>query len=221
MKKKLSAAMMFMAAIAILSGCGQKADVQVQTQEEQVVSDNEAVTLPDLSESRPVAYPPCVMIDGIVYQDTGYVSSMPGCGVMDGEITSEVDGTELPAENDQSNFGTGYAYQRSTENDVIVMMDGEPEIFQNIEKDHDGSMPPEVLHFNAEVKEIGDGNLLVTYLSTAEGFLELSKGDYVVSTDNLLDEVQEGDVVTIWFGGTILETAPAQLSNVYRIKKAE
>ena len=61
----------------------------------------------------------------------------------------------------------------------------------------------------------------MTYLSTADGFMELSKGDYVVSTDNLLDEVQEGDVVTIWFGGTILETAPAQLANVYRIKKAE
>ena len=136
MKKKLSAAMMFMAAIALLNGCGQKSDeqksdVQVQTQEEQVVSDNEAVTLPELSENRPMAYPPCVMIDGIVYQDTGYVSSMLGCGVMDGEITSEVDGTELPTENDQSNFGTGYAYQRGTENYVIVMMDGEPEIFQN------------------------------------------------------------------------------------------
>lgn len=226
MKKKLSAAMMFMAVIVLLGGCGQKrdeqkADVQVQTQEEQAVSDNEAVTLPDISGSRPVAYPPCVMIDGIVYQDTGYISSMPGCGVMDGEITSEVDGTELPAENDQSNFGTGYAYQRSTENHVIVMMDGEPEIFQNIEMESDGSIPLEVLHFNAEVKEIGDGNLLVTYLSTADGFMELSKGDYVVSTDNLLDEVQEGDVVTIWFGGTILETAPAQLANVYRIEKAE
>ena len=157
-----------------------------------------------------MAYPPCVMIDGIVYQDTGYVSSMLGCGVMDGEITSEVDGTELPTENDQSNFGTGYAYQRGRENYVIVMMDGEPEIFQNVEMESDGSIPSEVLHFNGEVKEIGDGNLLVTYLSTA-----------VMSTDNLLDEVQEGDVVTIWFGGIILETAPAQLTNVYRIEKAE
>ena len=140
---------------------------------------------------------------------------------MDGEITSEVDGTQLPAENDQSNFGTGYAYQRGTENYVIVMMDGEPEIFQNIEMERDGSIPPEVLHFNGEVKEIGDGNLLVTYLSTADGFMELSDGDYVMSTDNLLDEVQKGDVVTIWFGGIILETAPAQLTNVYRIEKAE
>ena len=95
---------------------------------------------------------------------------------MDGEITSEVDGTELPTENDQSNFGTGYAYQRGRENYVIVMMDGEPEIFQNIEMESDGSIPSEVLHFNGEVKEIGDGNLLVTYLSTADGFMELSDG---------------------------------------------
>ena len=104
---------------------------------------------------------------------------------------------------------------------MIVMMDGEPEIFQNIEMERDGSIPPEVLHFNGKVKEIGDGNLLVTYLSTADGFMELSDGDYVMSTDNLRDKVQEGDVVTIWFGGIILETAPAQLTNVYRIEKAE
>lgn len=53
---------------------------------------------------------------------------------------------------------------------MIVMMDGEPEIFQNIEMERDGSIPPEVLHFNGEVKEIGDGNLLVTYLSTGRRF---------------------------------------------------
>ena len=97
----------------------------------------------------------------------------------------------------------------------------QPEIFQNIEMESDGSIPPEVLHFNGKVKEIGDGNLLVTYISTADGFMELSDGDYVMSTDNLRDEVQKGDVVTIWFGGIILETAPAQLANVYRIEKAE
>ena len=40
-------------------------------------------------------YPPCVMVDGVIYKDTGYVASIPGCGTMDGEIVSTVDGTEL------------------------------------------------------------------------------------------------------------------------------
>ena len=55
----------------------------------------EAATLPDLTESRPVANPPCVMVDGVVYKDTGFVSSMAGCGTMDGEITSSVEATTI------------------------------------------------------------------------------------------------------------------------------
>ena len=39
--------------------------------------------------------PPCVMVDGILYQDTGFVDSMVRCGNMDGEIDSAVDATEL------------------------------------------------------------------------------------------------------------------------------
>lgn len=49
---------------------------------------------------------------------------------------------------------------------------------------------------------------MVTYVSTAEGFLELSEGDYVISKDNLQDEVQVGDTVEIWTNGIILETYP-------------
>ena len=60
---------------------------------------------------------------------------------------------------------------------------------------------------------------LVTYVSTAEGFLELSEGDYVISKDNLQDEVQVGDTVEIWTNGIILETYPAQIGLAYRIEK--
>lgn len=63
---------------------------------------------------------PMVMVNGELYLDTGYESTAEGrCGVMDGEITSSVEGWERPAEDDQSNFGTGYGYQYgSTEGTV-------------------------------------------------------------------------------------------------------
>ena len=82
------------------------------------------------------SYPPCVMVDGVIYKDTGYVASMPGCGTMDGEIVSTVAGTELPSENNQSNFGSGYHYQRSSEGQLIVVIDDERIIFRDIEKVH-------------------------------------------------------------------------------------
>jgi len=68
---------------------------------------------------------PMVMINGEIYIDTGKESTVTGrCGVMDGEITSTVDGTEKPAENDQSNFGAGYEYQRVDANHVDVVING-------------------------------------------------------------------------------------------------
>ena len=180
----------------------------------------DAVTLPDLTEERPVAYPPCVRVDGVVYQDTGYVSSMPGCGNMDGEITSQVDGTKLPDQDNQSNFGTGYAYQRGGDGLLLVKMDEKMEIFRDMDST-DTSIPPQVLHFTAEVKAVNEGSLRVTCLSTAEGFSPLSEGEYTASTDNLQDQVQAGNRVEIWCDGNILETYPARLGLVYRIEKIQ
>jgi hypothetical protein len=135
---------------------------------------------------------------------------MPGCGTMDGEIVSTVAGTELPSENNQSNFGSGYHYQRSSEGQLIVVIDDERIIFRDIEKD-DTSIPIEVINFNAKVKEItDDGELLVTHVSTAEGFCQMNDGEYYVSAENLAEDVQVGDIVTIWFNGMIQETYPAQ-----------
>lgn len=167
------------------------------------------------------AYPPCVMVDGVIYKDTGYVASMPGCGTMDGEIMSTVVGTDLPAENNQSNFGTGYQYQRSSEGQLIVVIDDKRIIFRDIEK-NETSIPMEVINFNAEVKEITeDGEFLVTHKSTAEGFQQMNDGEYYVSTENLVEDIQVGDIVTIWFNGMIQETDPARLGVVYRVAKTE
>ena len=55
---------------------------------------------------------PMVLIDGKLYYDTGKESNRSNRSqVMDGEITSAVDGTQIPKENNQSNFGSGYQYQ--------------------------------------------------------------------------------------------------------------
>lgn len=164
--------------------------------------------------------PPSVMVDGVIYEDTGYVDSMVTCGTMDGRITSSVDGTKLPTENDQSNFGTGYEYQISAKDQLVVQIDGQYIIFRNIEF-KDDSIPDQVLNFKATVKEIKNGSLLVTYVDTAEGFQEMMSGDYSVSAENLSDEVAVGDTVRIWFDGSVAESYPYQLNNVYRITRMQ
>lgn len=54
---------------------------------------------------------PAVMVEDSLYITTGYPSSRTDRPeTPEGTITSEVPGDMLPTENDQSNFGTGFAY---------------------------------------------------------------------------------------------------------------
>ena len=54
---------------------------------------------------------PMVMVDGVLYLDTGYNGTYVTGDTYDREITSAVQGYEQPTENDQSNFGTGFKYR--------------------------------------------------------------------------------------------------------------
>ena len=84
--------------------------------------------------SEPVAYdlPPQVMVDGTLYSTTGY--PVPGQSSDDtgteGTITSEVDGSASPTEDNQSNFGTGYGYRAGLHDGTLeVRIDGDWVIF--------------------------------------------------------------------------------------------
>ncbi len=81
-------------------------------------------------ESEQWDFPPMVMVDGELYLDTGYPSTITArCGTPDGTITSSVDGSERPTENDQSNFGTGYEYQRTGEGQIELLLNGKWRVF--------------------------------------------------------------------------------------------
>lgn len=76
--------------------------------------------------------PPQVMVDGTIYSTTGY--PVPGQSSDDtrteGTITSEVDGSEVPTEDDQSNFSTGYGYRAGLHDGTLeVRIDGDWVIF--------------------------------------------------------------------------------------------
>ncbi len=90
---------------------------------------------PDVTEV-PEELPRMVMVDGVLYKDTGMVSHVLRCGVMDGEITSSVNEGEQPVKDNQSNFGKGYGYQRGfVEGRIEVSIDGEWCVFSKEEVD--------------------------------------------------------------------------------------
>lgn len=74
---------------------------------------------------------PMVRVNNKLYYDTGRESTVSGrCGNMDGEITSTVDGTEIPMENNQSNFGSGFGYQYGADDTLEIYMNEKWFVFE-------------------------------------------------------------------------------------------
>ncbi len=74
---------------------------------------------------------PMVRVDGKLYYDTGKESTVDWrCGNMDGEITSTVDGTEIPTEDNQSNFGSGFGYQYGADDTIEIYMNEKWFVFE-------------------------------------------------------------------------------------------
>ncbi len=78
---------------------------------------------------------PMVRVNNKLYYDTGRESTLSGrCGIMDGEITSTVDGTEIPMEDNQSNFGSGFGYQYGADDTIEIYMNEKWIVFEYREK---------------------------------------------------------------------------------------
>ena len=131
MKKRTLAMLLALLALS-LTGCGNAVTDPAPQPGAQSMDD--AATLPDTTEQKPVADAPMmVMVDNTLYQSAGEVSMVDGrCGNMDGEITSQTaNGTDAPTENGQSNFGTGYGYQRM-DGHIEVLIDNQWIVFKPI-----------------------------------------------------------------------------------------
>ena len=134
MKKRLLSAF-FISIMLLISACGkQEVSVNNETEEPEMAvetvttdntieaSDNENVEKIHTDENW--ALIPMVMVDGQMYYSTGKESSIEArCGMMDGEITSTVDVSEIPTEDNQSNFGAGYGYQFASEDTIEILME--------------------------------------------------------------------------------------------------
>lgn len=131
-----------------LSGCGEAAlekkpeksaemttisiDVQTDIREQsvdvvRVECENEEA---DVKEADAAEADRMLCINDEIYYDTGRISNVLRCGVMDWIIDSSVSEGEMPMEDKQSNFGTGYGYQRWSKGQVHVNIDDSWHIFQ-------------------------------------------------------------------------------------------
>ncbi len=117
---------------------------------------------------------PMVMVDGKIYVSTGKESTITArCGIMDGKITSYVDGNTIPTQDNQSNFGDGYGYQYGTDGTIEVCMDGKWYVYEVIDN-------PVIA---SSVSKIGKGTLSQTVDISADDAASLTEiiksGDWI------------------------------------------
>ena len=120
---------------------------------------------------------PAVMVNGELYFSTGEDSIVSGrCGNMDGTITSAVDGSEYPAEDNQSNFGTGAGYQYGPEKDTIevCMAEGNGEnrwiVFKK--RPHSEMAPKEIEGVTMKVSHVTDRLVTVVFENDTDKEIE-------------------------------------------------
>lgn len=75
---------------------------------------------------------PTVMLSGKLYYSSGnYTSFAKTTDITDGYILSSVESWELPTQDNQSNFGSGYEYRHLTDSTVEILLNNKWIIFKH------------------------------------------------------------------------------------------
>lgn len=230
--------LLIMAIVAVLSvACAKAGTNETINADKQSASVHARESASGHKERAEHNYPPMVKVAGVVYVDTGYENAMATCGTADGEIKTAVDGREMPANDDESNFGTGYDYQFWEKGYMNVRLNNRWILFKDLNLKNDGDgIPAWVAHFTARVIKAEEDSLLVEVTDVDDGFYfkkqmtkpvslsieNLDHGkDGFVSTDGL-----EGKTVEVYFGGEIKNaepesSVPIRLETIYKIHVKE
>jgi hypothetical protein len=165
-----------------------------------------------------------IMVDGTLYLDTGYVSSMMRCGMLDGNIEKVVDSTEMPDEDGEANF-SAEGWQGGFEEDTLdVRIGNEFCIFakQGTKKAENGYIPEGVMQFMATVDDVtDDGHVIVKTDTESERFPQIRKDvTYRLSMEAYdsgiyTDKLVPGNVVIVACKGIFEGEDPVTITDVY------
>ena len=178
-----------------------------------------------------------VMVDGRTYMDTGYVLSALKCGTVDGKIITSND--ESPEQNDESNFGTGYKYQKADIKYLYVNIDNKWQVFQDIAISS-LAIPEGVAHFDAEIIDGDNERILVTDLPKEFSYIfgnkkteEINPVQIKLKEAGILSGIKpvknselQGKKIKVWFNGEIIGdkpemSNPIELREVYEVSTLE
>ncbi|MBR0172341.1 MAG: hypothetical protein IJQ21_06080 [Lachnospiraceae bacterium] len=179
------------------------------------------------------AMTPAIMVDGTLYFDTGYNSSVGRCGVLDGEISGTVPATQLPVEDNQTNFEGAEGWQMGFEAGTIdVYMNNRFRIFAAEGTFAEGEIPAGVGNMMGVITSIrGDGYFGFRPTSVPEAFSHMgTEEEYLVPVSAMEDDpafpkkegevnwsLVEGGVVLVYCDSLVQEVSPPVIENVYHV----
>ena len=180
-----------------------------------------------------------VRVDDRLYMDMGYVLSALKCGTADGEILTSND--EAPEKNDESNFGTGYRYQKADIKYLYVEIDNKWHVFQDMAISS-WIIPEGVAHFDAEIIEGDSERTLVKITDLPKEFSyifgdkkteEIKPVQIMLKESGILSGIKmlknselQGKKIKVWFDGEIKGdkpemSDPIELGEVYEVSTLE
>ena len=180
-----------------------------------------------------------VKVDDRLYMDMGYVLSALKSGKADGKILTSND--EAPEKNDESNFGTGYNYQKGDIKYLYVEIDNKWQVFQDITISS-WIIPEGVAHFDAEIIEGDKERILVKITDLPKEFnyifgdkkteeikpvqITLKESVILSGIKTLKNSELQGKKIKVWFNGEIKGdkpemSNPIELGEVYEVSALE
>ncbi len=227
MKKVISALVIAAMTISFLTACGNGASDSHDSRDEQISGQSISTDEPGAADRQrdDCQRTPLVMVDGKLYSSTGYVTHMLKCGTPDGTIKTQVSQTQVPAQDDESNFCKDVDYQLDSDDCIILFLPEGHSVFRDVNADR-STMPSVVANFDAKVEEAVNPNearVKVTYVPDTYGISQnFMDSELIVDLDTAEVPVEPkvGDNVRIWFSGTIEEALPARVG-AYRLEVLE
>lgn len=185
---------------------------------------NHSPSIDDMKSSQRAELRRAIMVDGTLYLDTGYVSSVMRCGNLDGNIEKIIDSSEIPDEDGEANFNAE-GWQRGYEDGTLdVLIDNEFSIFgeYGTEKAKEGYIPQGVMQFMATVDEVtDDGYVIVKADAQSERFPKIRKDvRYRLSIEAYdpgiyTDKLVPGNVVIVICKSNFEGEDPVMITDVY------
>src|SRR5574344_2664978 len=142
--------------LIFLVGCGKNEETFIPTEGTIEVVNTECdnnieETYADDSESAELEWPALIRVNGYLYYDSAETSTELRCGMMDGTIDSVCEG-DIPEQDNQSNFGSGYNYQYGVDT-IEVLIDDEWHIFKKFDYEEWNILPEYVYYGNDPIEK--------------------------------------------------------------------